>query len=71
MLMKIRQNWIGTRLAVYAEIAGEDHCPAGCGNFFMIGQWVMPGGGVTSALLMGRDITRIIRSRDRKKFQVA
>jgi phytoene dehydrogenase-like protein len=44
---------------------------SGLRNFFMIGQWVMPGGGVTSALLMGRDITRIICSRDRKKFQTA
>jgi len=38
-------------------------------NFYMIGQWVMPGGGVSSALTMGRDITRIICKKDRKKFK--
>jgi phytoene dehydrogenase-like protein len=42
----------------------------GLKNFYMIGQWVMPGGGITSALVMGRDITRIICKRDKKKFQV-
>jgi phytoene dehydrogenase-like protein len=42
----------------------------GLKNFYMIGQWVMPGGGVTSALVVARDITRIICKRDKKKFQV-
>lgn len=42
----------------------------GLKGFYMIGQWVMPGGGVTSALITGRDIARIICKRDKKKFQV-
>lgn len=43
----------------------------GLKNFYMAGQWVMPGGGVSSAVLVGRDVTRIICKRDRKKFQVS
>lgn len=42
----------------------------GLEGFYMIGQWVMPGGGVSSALITGRDIARIICKRDKKKFQV-
>lgn len=37
-------------------------------NFYMIGQWVTPGGGVPSALISGRDIAQIICRRDHKKF---
>lgn len=41
----------------------------GLKHFYMIGQWILPGGGVTPALTMGRDITRIICKKDRKKFR--
>ena len=41
----------------------------GLKKFYMIGQWVMPGGGVTSGLTMGRDLARIICARDHRKFQ--
>ena len=44
------------------ELPGLEH-------FYMIGQWVMPGGGVASALVTGRDIARIICKSDKKKFQ--
>ncbi len=40
----------------------------GLGNFYMVGQWVTPGGGLASALLTGRDVTQIICKRDHKKF---
>jgi phytoene dehydrogenase-like protein len=42
----------------------------GLKGFYMISQWVMPGGGVSSALVLGRDVTRIICKRDKKKFRV-
>ena len=44
------------------ELPGLEH-------FYMIGQWVMPGGGVASALVMGRDIARIICKNDKKIFE--
>jgi len=38
-------------------------------KFYMIGQWLSPGGGVSSAFVSGRDVSRIICKKDRKKFQ--
>lgn len=40
----------------------------GLKNFFMIGQWVEPGGGVPYVFKSGRDLAQIICKRDRKKF---
>jgi len=40
----------------------------GLDNFFMIGQWVEPGGGVPSGVISGRNVTQIICKRDGKKF---
>lgn len=40
----------------------------GLDNFYMIGQWVEPGGGVPSGVLSGRNVTQIICKRDGKKF---
>ena len=37
-------------------------------NFYMIGKWVEPGGGVPPAALSGRNVTQIISKRDGKKF---
>jgi phytoene dehydrogenase-like protein len=38
-------------------------------NFYMIGQWTMPGGGVSTAFQSGRDIARIICEKEKKKFR--
>ncbi len=40
----------------------------GLGNFYMAGQWVMPGGGVPTCLLSGRDAVRIMCRRDGRRF---
>jgi len=37
-------------------------------NFYMIGQWVEPGGGLPPSILSGRNVTQIICKKDRKKF---
>ncbi len=42
----------------------------GLKNFYLIGQWTIPGGGVSSALISGRDITRIICKKDKRNFRV-
>jgi phytoene dehydrogenase-like protein len=42
----------------------------GLKNFYLIGQWTTPGGGVSTAFLSGRDITRIICKRDKRLFRV-
>ena len=38
----------------------------GLANFVMAGQWVIPGGGVPTCLLSGRDAVRILCERDKK-----
>jgi len=43
---------------------------SGLKNFYLIGQWVVPGGGVSSVFITGRDVTQVICKKDRKKFQV-
>jgi len=40
----------------------------GLKNFYMIGQWVEPGGGLPPAIMSGRNVTQIICKKDRKKF---
>lgn len=42
----------------------------GLKNFYMTGQWVMPGGGVAGAFLNARDLVRIICAKDGVKFTV-
>lgn len=39
----------------------------GLENFFMIGQWVKPGGGIPNVFKSGRDFVHIICKKDRKK----
>lgn len=40
----------------------------GLANFYMIGQWVSPGGGLPAGLLTGRGVAQLICKKDRKKF---
>jgi len=42
----------------------------GLANFYMVGQWVEPGGGLPTCILSGRNVTQMICKRDKKKFQV-
>ncbi|MCJ7667544.1 MAG: NAD(P)/FAD-dependent oxidoreductase [Anaerolineae bacterium] len=43
----------------------------GLGNFYMAGQWVMPGGGVPPCLYSGRHVVQILCRRDGKPFLTA
>ena len=40
----------------------------GLKNFYMAGQWVMPGGGVPSCLYSGRHAVQLLCKRDGKRF---
>lgn len=42
----------------------------GLKNFYMVGQWVQPGGGLPPAALSGRHITQLICAKDNKQFVV-
>ena len=41
----------------------------GLKDFYMIGQWIEPGGGLPTALKSGRDVVQMICKKDRKKFR--
>ncbi len=41
----------------------------GLDNFYMVGQWVSPGGGLPSGLITGRGLAQILCKRDKKKFR--
>lgn len=43
----------------------------GLNNFYMTGQWVMPGGGVPPCLYSGRHVIQLLCHRDRKPFSTA
>jgi len=43
----------------------------GLENFYMIGQWVEPGGGLPTAFLSGRNVAQIICKKDKKKFKAS
>jgi phytoene dehydrogenase-like protein len=40
----------------------------GLENFYMVGQWVMPGGGLPTGVISGRWMTQLICKKDGKKF---
>lgn len=43
----------------------------GLKNFFMIGQWLQPGGGVPTGAVMGREIVRTICKKDHRGFETS
>jgi len=65
-------NWQGTyegwlltpntmRLRMSKTLPGLEH-------FYMVGQWVSPGGGLPSGVITGNHVIQIICKRDKKKF---
>jgi phytoene dehydrogenase-like protein len=47
---------------------GMDKTLPGLDNFYMVGQWVEPGGGVPTAAMSGRRVIGMICKRDGKQF---
>jgi phytoene desaturase len=58
-------GWLPTPRAMRAQM--RKTLP-GLENFYMAGQWVMPGGGVPPCLYSGRQVIQILCKRDGKKF---
>ena len=58
-------GWLPTPRAMRAQV---DKTLPGLKNFYMAGQWVMPGGGVPPSLYSGRQVVQILCKRDGKKF---
>jgi len=58
-------GWLPTPLAMRTQIS---RTLPGLQNFYMAGQWVVPGGGVPPCLYSGRQVIQILCHRDRKRF---
>jgi phytoene dehydrogenase-like protein len=58
-------GWSPTPAAMRTQVAKT---LPGLNNFYMAGQWVMPGGGVPPCLYSGRQVIQILCRRDRKRF---
>ena len=59
------EGWLPSAEVMTASV--ERTLP-GLRNFYMVGQWVMPGGGVPACLYSGRHVAQILCQRDRKPF---
>lgn len=59
------EGWLPTHETLLARV--EKSLP-GLGNFYMAGQWVMPGGGVPPSLYSGRHVAQLLCHRDGKTF---
>jgi phytoene dehydrogenase-like protein len=62
------EGWVPTPRAITMRM--KKTLP-GLQKFYMIGQWVEPGGGLPTALMSGRNVAQIICKRDGKEFNVA
>jgi len=62
------EGWLMTPAAMRTTI--ERTLP-GLADFYMAGQWVMPGGGVPSCLYSGQHVVQLLCRRDGKDFVVA
>jgi len=61
-------GWLPTPQAINTRM--ERTLP-GLTNFYMAGQWVMPGGGVPPCLYSGRHVVQLLCHQDRKPFSTA
>jgi phytoene dehydrogenase-like protein len=59
------EGWMLTSKVFMTRISKE---LPGLKNFYMVGQWVEPGGGTPAVAASGRNAIQIICKRDRKKF---
>jgi phytoene dehydrogenase-like protein len=59
-------GWLLTR-STLTELV--DRTLPGLENFYMAGQWVLPGGGVPGSIYTGRNVIQILCSREGKEFK--
>lgn len=66
-----RGSYMGWKGFPSASGKGMSRALPGLGNFYMAGQWVFPGGGVSSATASGRHLIQVICKKDKMRFKVA
>jgi phytoene dehydrogenase-like protein len=63
------EGWMFTKDTMkYAFGAGMSKTLPGLGNFYMVGQWVEPGGGVPTSAISARKLVKRLCKQDGKKF---
>jgi phytoene dehydrogenase-like protein len=64
-----QEGWLITTDTIMLMGIGMEKTLPGLTNFYMAGQWVEPGGGVSAAALSGRRAIRMICQMEKKKFR--
>jgi phytoene dehydrogenase-like protein len=59
------EGWIMTPETMFLRMSKT---LPGLNNFYMVGQWVQPGGGLPPAAYSGRNLIQILCKQDRRKF---
>ena len=59
------EGWLPTKEAIMTPIP---RTLPGLKDFYMAGQWVMPGGGVPPCLISGRHAVQLVCHKDKKRF---
>jgi len=63
-----QEGWLITTDTINIMASGMDKTLPGLTDFYMAGQWVEPGGGVSTSAMSGRGVIRRLCKKDRKKF---
>ena len=63
-----QEGWLITTDTIMLMGIGMEKTLPGLTNFYMAGQWVEPGGGVSASAMSGRRVVRMLCKKDRKKF---
>ncbi len=67
-------NWKGSTQGwdnenIFASRPIKKELP-GLSNFYMVGHWIIPGGGVPNAFISGRTVAQILCKKDKIKFKI-
>ncbi len=60
------EGWMPTPKTIMAR---PEYTLPGLENFYMVGQWVQPGGGLPSGVMTGRAVVQAICKKDKRKFK--
>jgi phytoene dehydrogenase-like protein len=63
-----QEGWLITTDTIMIMGRGMEKALPGLANFYMAGQWVEPGGGVSASALSGRRVVSMLCKKERKKF---
>jgi phytoene dehydrogenase-like protein len=66
-----QEGWLITTDTIMIMGIGMGKTLPGLTNFYMSGQWVEPGGGVSASALSGWRVIRMLCKKDRKKFSTS